>query len=379
MNKKFTLLLLLLSYLQQFSNAQIVQACLDTVANKPNAINIWLRSDLSTPIDTGASTLQFCIAIPDTFSGSLPTSITVDSSRWTATWQVGTPFTEGGFICYPIFTATSPLYVNFTAFTDYFALRIGINGGTATPQDFYLICLPDGGAAETGLFYMFGAWYSEGSQLFYARPNTTVNNQLSYDLINGNQGTGTSWAKIQSNVAMAIHAAQIEATWIDDDALIKCVLQGEVTEIQAQILQKSYDGYNFFDVVQTNTAETFMIDKDEKLKQFNEILYYRIKILCVDNNNIYSNTSTLTKNTMGAHTNVFPIPCANNLNIRNSNKMSQIAVYSSEGRLLQIIHPNSNVSKLNTTQLADGNYTLRITIKDSPNVEFIKFIKAEYP
>ena len=197
MIKKFTILLSCLFFVALTSNSQIVRASIDTDANNANAITIWLQSDLTTPQDTGISTMQFCIALPDTFSGVIPTTFTIDSCAWNTTdFSIGLPYYEGGFICYPIYNINT-LMANFTANVDKFAMRLIPVGGAALPKDFYLICLPDGGVTDgTGLFYVFGAWYSVGNNLFYDKGNNSVSNGLSYDLVNAAPGTTTSWVKI---------------------------------------------------------------------------------------------------------------------------------------------------------------------------------------
>jgi hypothetical protein len=228
-----------------------VRACLDTANNYPNAVNIWLRADITTPQDTCASSLQFSIAIPDTFNGIRPKSLNIDSSAWAgSTWIVNAPYLEAGFWHYDILTAYTPC-MNYTANVDYFAMRISPIGGTATPYTYYLLCLPDGGATTGGaLFYHFGAWLSNGSSLYFNRPGTDSFNQLSYDLTSGNPGTGISWSKIiNPNNPLALKNIVLDAKWQNEyDTKLQWKIIGDEMDIENYIISKSEDGNIFTDI-----------------------------------------------------------------------------------------------------------------------------------
>ncbi len=372
MIQKFTLIFALCINFVSYSNAQTVKAGLGKNPSYPNSIEIWLQSDLTTPQDTGVSTLQFCIALPDTFSGTPPTGFTIDSSQWVATWSVGMPYTEAGFICYPIFTATSPLYVNYTAMVDEFALRISPIGGTAVPTDYYLVCLPDGGTVGDALFYHFGAWLSDGSQLFYSKSNTTVNNGLSYDLAGGSAGTATSWVKLNASAPLAIGDNYVlHAYWLNDDAFLDWSMHANIEENINFELQKSYDGKQFVGI--ENLKQLNTVDKGARLNS-NTKTYYRIKV--IENNSFkkYSNTVLLHNNNSIAVTKIFPNPTSDYINILNSDIGARMLVQNMEGQILLENKSDQNNTKLDIRHLACGNYTIKIINKNN-SVTVHKFTK----
>jgi Secretion system C-terminal sorting domain len=343
------------------SSAQTVRACMDTSANHPNSVNFWLRADLTTPFDTCASSLQFSIAIPDTFSGTKPTTFTVDSSAWAgSTWIVNAPYLEAGFWHYDILTAYTPC-MNYTANVDYFAMRVSPVGGTATPYNYYLMCLPDGGTTTGGaLFYHFGAWLSDGANLFFDRPGTTSVNQLSYDITGGMPGVAPSWSKILNSVALPINNIALQAQWANTaDAQLNWQLQNDEASIGSYSIQRSIDGIKFENIYTSNNKITDFTDLAIKYNTNSNNIFYRIAATKKTGEYYLSNTVSLQKNTTN-EVYIFPVPATTFLNINLGNNSAVIYLYSNTGQLLQTENSVGAIHQLDINSLANGVYTVKV-------------------
>jgi hypothetical protein len=343
------------------SSAQTVRACMDTSANHPNSVNFWLRADISTPFDTCASSLQFSIAIPDTFSGTLPTSFTVDSSAWPgSSWIVNAPYLEAGFWHYDILTAYTPC-MNYTANVDYFAMRVSPVGGTSTPYNYYLLCLPDGGITTGGaLFYHFGAWLSDGANLYFDRPGTTSVNQLSYDITGGTPGVAPSWSKIVNTVALPINNILLQAQWANTaDAQLNWQLQNEEESISSYTIQRSVDGTKFENIFSTTTVLNEYLDATIKYQSASNNIFYRILAIKKSGEHYVSNTASLQKNTRN-EVYIFPVPATAFVNINLGVNSAVIYLYSNTGQLLRTENSQGVIHQLDINNLANGVYTIKV-------------------
>jgi hypothetical protein len=362
--KKISLLfILILLSCQQFLRAQTVQAAMDTSALYPNAVNFWLRADLTTPQDTCASSLQFSIAIPDSFTGVLPTSFTVDSSAWPgSTWVVAAPYLEAGFWHYDILTAFTPC-MSYTANVDYFAMRVSPVGGTTDPYDYYLLCLPDGGTTTGGaLFYHFGAWLSNGSSLYYARPGTTVNNQFSYDIATGVPGVAASWSKITDpNAPLSISEIVLQAKWINENAQLKFNVTGEVQEVvKYNILKGTMQ--NEFTTIATidNTMQENYNYTDSNAMSSDGRLLYKIVAIDINGKVKHSNSVNLAKPNIANSIIVYPVPVTNVLHIQLNNNSPEVIVLTASGQIVLSEKTAGVNHQINMSAMANGMYMLKV-------------------
>jgi Secretion system C-terminal sorting domain len=346
--------------------APTVRACMDTVANFPNAINLWLRADITTPFDTCASSLQFSIAIPDTFSGTRPSTFVVDTSAWAgSTWIVNAPYLEAGFWHYDILTSYTPC-MNYTANVDYFAMRISPVGGNTTPANYYLLCLPDGGATTGGaLFYHYGAWKSDGSSLFFARPGTQAINAFSYDLSGASAGTSISYSTLlKPTVALALQQISLTASWQNsNDALLHWQVNMASKNVKNYIIAKSTNAIDFSEIKSLSLVEFDRLNfADVMAKVDSKNIYYRITANLQNGSKIQSNVAVLTSSIVIRPT-VFPVPASNFINIIDIAASAQIALYDAAGKIIIAEKCIGSSHVIDVSTLAEGLYTIKITDK----------------
>ncbi len=363
MKRKLLLLTFLLNLTAKTNIAQTVQACMDTVANAPNAINIWLKPDSTSNTTTQASSLQFSIAIPDTFTGTLPSGFKIDSTGWAgSTWSTLPPYNEGGFTHYNMYAEVT-LNMNYVKNVDYFALKISPIGGTTKPYDVFLLCLPDGGtsALAGALFLHNGNWKSDGANLYYARPGTVAVNTFSYDNSFAIPGTGISYSRIiDPSAPLANNEIVLNAKWINDDALLNWQADLNTEDIESFTINKSIDGKVFKALKTleiTNNKSFDFLDANAKINAKN--LRYLITANLKDSKTLNSNMVTLN-NTQAIFTKVFPIPVSNILNIENMEPNSEIILYNNTGQVLFTQKSMDDKLKINMSSYADGIYMLKL-------------------
>lgn len=155
-----------------------------------------------------------------------------------------------------------------------------------------------------------------------------------------------------SAVAMNNDLSRIDWTIVDADA--GCKME----------LQKSTDGVRF------KTLGQIAVESNQKHYQYNDSNFtatgfYRIKINCVDEHEIYSKTVTLVKSSTG-FTRVYPNPITGNkLNVVNNEGFNAAKLYNSDGRkLLEVpVQKGSNVLEL-PSNISTGIYMLVLTGKN---------------
>jgi hypothetical protein len=169
--------------------AQLIQASLG-LGTSANRYKIYLRSATAqTP--SNISTLQFNVGVSDAISPK-PTMTVVSTTLSGVNWDISEA-TEGGFHNYQLTNTAASISKDIPADTDVEILEVEFTGLPAA-SSVSLVTLPDGGPSITSLFYCTGSYTSDGSNLYYARPNVTVNNQFSYDETGASTGTATSTA-----------------------------------------------------------------------------------------------------------------------------------------------------------------------------------------
>ncbi len=193
MKRIFTLsFLLLLFTLQSNAQAPLLQASIG-IGSTPSRIKIYIESN-QTFNTTNMSTLGFNVGVASTDAISKPTVVSASDG---ITWVINDAITEGGYNNFAITTATSPLNLSLTANTEYEVMELEFTSHTIMPNEVSLITLPDGGSNTLLLFSATGTPSSDGSNLYFTRPGTTVDNEFSYDLTNpSNPGTTTSTATL---------------------------------------------------------------------------------------------------------------------------------------------------------------------------------------
>jgi hypothetical protein len=367
MNYRLLLIITILAFYYANTHAQTVRACMDTSASNASSINIWLRADITTPQDTCASSLQFSIAIPDTFTGLLPTTFTVDSSAWLGSaWTVAPAYQEAGFWHYDILTAYTPC-MTYTANLDYFAMRVTPIGGTASPYDCYLLCLPDGGATTgSALFYHFGEWKSDGSSLYFARPGTVANNQLSYDLVGGSPGIAASWSKLDSTASpLTLLGMQLTAVWNGNNAALNLVVAGQQDEVLNYSMQRSTNGKDKFETIVaiTNTLQANYASEDVDAAKASNTHYYRIAANTKYGKVLYSNVAVLTRN-KGEQIFVYPSPVQDVVYIELADGTVLAELLTCTGQTIYKESTTGSLHKFNMANLANGIYLIRVSNND---------------
>ncbi len=190
-------------------NAQIMKASIGT-GSTATRFKIYLQGDASSAA-SNISTLQFNLGVSDA-TVPKPTMTVVSTTLAGVTWSVSEE-TLGGFYNFQVTTAASPINTAVTANTEFEVMEVEFAGGPAGLSP-CLVTLPDGGAGNANSLYLCtGGYSSDGSNLYYSRVGTTVNNQMSYDQVNGVPGVATSTACLGSAVTPMFFRTVQSGNW----------------------------------------------------------------------------------------------------------------------------------------------------------------------
>ena len=297
----------LLSGLCSFS--QLVQASLGP-GSTPNRVKIYLKA-AATQTPAGISTLQFNLSIPASTS-PVPTMSIVSHAFGSATWTVATA-TESGYYHYSIFTSASPVNINTTANVEVEAMEVEFCCGPNGTSTVSLTTLPDGGNGATdgkALFLATGTLQSNGSNLYFARSGVTVNNQFSYDAVNGSPGTSVSTASL-SGVVLPIKWLNFNAARQANDASVSWTVDND-QDNEKYIIERSFDGSNFAPLTEVGKRT------GTGIKQYNyidrnitnlgtKVVYYRIKSLETNSRYTYTEIKSIRLDVKG-ETSLYPNP-----------------------------------------------------------------------
>ena len=155
-------------------------------------IKIYIKCN--TTLTTNISNLEFNIGVADTDNIPKPTVV---SSASSIAWNISGPKAEGGYNNFYITSANSPFVYQLTANAEFQVIELEFSGHTILPKEVSLVTLPNGGSNGFAIFSSTGTPSSDGSNLYYKRPGTVVDNKFSYDLNNRqNLGTSTSTATL---------------------------------------------------------------------------------------------------------------------------------------------------------------------------------------
>jgi hypothetical protein len=372
-------------FLISTSFGQSVQASIG-LGSVANSVKVYLKT--TTPIGSAISisTLQFDVAIPTAFTPRPTPTLTPNTVNFAPiTWVISNG-DEGGYYHYIIETPTSPIAYTKLDGSEIEVFQISFSGAT-TPQ-FSLVTLPDGGGVPVHNAAIFlatsGTVQSDGSNLYYARPGTTVSNGFSYDLVNGLSGTTTSFATIGTGV-VPVKFSSFSATKKDKDAILSWVVENETATVINYEVERSIDGINF-DKINTiaknsGTSNIYNItDANLSAVKNNGIIYYRIKQIDVDGKFVYSDIKNVRLSEKGTLISLFPNPVQEFTTVKIDATEATDAIVTlinADGKQMQtsILKATKglNLHKLDMSNLSTGDYLLKVTM--GTEVQIIKVVK----
>ncbi len=393
--KKYLLIFLTTLYIN-INYAQTVVASLG-VGSTPNSIKIYLRPTITSAAAV-FSTLQFTVALPASIS-PIPT-VNVISTAFAAAapaaWTVEPPYTENGYLVYPIFTAVAGFTLPVTAGTEFVAMEVSFGGGPAGnfANAAHIICLPEGGTGGTGSAYFFcsGTLNSNGSNLFYARDGAvSVANGFSYRYINPTDpfrpaGTFTSYARLITPIALPVKFTYFSAYKSNNN----CVLNWYVENISGAVkyfeIERSFDGRNFEKIgtknpgVLVNNAANYEYTDVDVFASYKGIVYYRIKEVDNSGEVTYSVIKSLKSDNKGFALSLYPNPVVEKVNIVFSKDKAEpvvISIWDMFGHKIKEYNYEAqkglNNQQININEMAIGTYILKlVTNSETQTITFVK-------
>ena len=371
MKKIYLSLSILLSSIT-FCNAQIMQASVGA-GTTSDAIKVFVKT--STPIGSayGISTLQFDIAFP-TSAASPVVTLTPNTANFPGiTWIVDPPVIESGYKHYFITTAANVTYSKLDGSeTEVFEFRLA----GALANTLHLITLPDGGITTNAVFLSTsGTINSNGSNLYFNRPGTSVTNGFSYRA-NGTLGTfgdAISFAILSSVVPTKFTA--FSATKKDNDGLLNFVVENETDITEKYEVERSLDGTTFEKIntlvaVKNGAASNVynVVDANLANTKNNGIIYYRIKQIDADGKTAYTEIKSI-RLVDKAGLSAFPNPVQDYTNVRIDvleNTEITLTLVNAEGKQIMTktlqVQKGTNLTKLDMSPLAAGNYLIKAMV-----------------
>lgn len=358
------------------------------IGSTPNSVKIYIRPDITlTGVNIG--TLQFNLGIS---SLALPTATATVSSTTSpflapSNWSVvRSTDPEGGYYHYSIFTIVSPITINTVANTEMEVMEIAFSDGSIIPQNVSLVCLPDGGNIQTGLFYFTSTVLnSDGSSLFYARnSNVLVTNLLSYTL-SGLPGVGISTATI-AGVILPTKFLSFFATKSNDDAKLTWNVENEENnnyfEVEASVDGRSFKTVQRVNALRNGRSSNAYTTSDINIARYStKTIYYRIKQVEADGHVVYSEVRQLNLTDKNFSASLYPNP------VKTITKLvvdapeatkATILVRDANGKTVQHqsvqLVKGINQQQIDATLFAAGDYS--VTIMSDKLNQTIKMTKA---
>jgi Secretion system C-terminal sorting domain len=367
--------------------AQIMQASIGA-GSTSRSIKIYIKTSapLATPLQI--STVQFNIAIPSTFT-PVPTATFTANTTFLSTvvWGISPPVVEDGYLHYMITNNGAPIYSKLDG-TETEVLELTFSGNGTT--NFRLVTLPEGGVAATGgnaLFFCSSSTYnSDGSNLYYTRPGTTVLNGFSYRGGTGVLGDAISYAELTAPIVLPVKFTSFNAVKKDNDALLTWAVENEDSNTDLYEVERSIDGVTFEKVTtlakanNTNISNIYnTTDANLSLLKNSGVIYYRIKQIDKNGRSTYSEVRTV-KMVDKAGISAFPNPVKDfttvKIDLLEATDVNIVLVNADGKQILATTmqaQKGVNLKRVDMSNFASGNYTLKASIGDE--IKTISVIK----
>lgn len=369
---KRSIILSLLVLAMQVSFAQPIMQASIGIGSGPNKVKVYVKPTLA--VNGQISTLNFNIGIPASVV-PVPTMAITNNPFPGATFQINFTYVEGGFINYNIANLT-PFNVTIGAGVETEMLELSLSNGTPNSTNVSLVSLPDGGTTTPfALFYCTGAANSNGSNNFYVRPGTIVNNQFSYtsDPNFGNPpGTSISTATLGTLSALPVKWLSFDVIKQNNDALLNWSVDNEVDNKNYEV-QRSINGINFttigtVDKVGNGNSTHHYTYTDHNLSGLNvPVIYYRIKQVDIDGKYSYSEIRKLNMGLQSDLITVYPNPVKDGFYVAapGVRKNIRLVLFSNNGQVIQTreITPQQAANyyfDIKNLVLSAGIYSLQI-------------------
>lgn len=370
--KKFFFLSTLLLIINSQNFAQLMQASIG-IGSTPNRAKIYLKSSVTAM--SNMSTLEFNVAIPETVSPK-PTMKIISTIFPGVVWVTENSH-EGGYYNFYIATATSPIQYQLTANTEFEALEVEFSGGGPMPT-ISLVTLPDGGdlAISKGfaLFLCTGSPQSDGSNLYYSRPGTSVDNNFSYDITGKTKGTTTSSATIAT--ALPIKLSGFSANKKDGDAILNWSVENQDAQSSRFEIEKSFNGTDFENIGAVNFSSSAgdnysFTDRNVNVSDPATVVYYRLKMLDKDGQFTYSEIKNIRLYDKGLNISLYPNPAKSssklNLNLDNPGVV-RISITNVLGKQVSQTEFNGikgfNQKNIDLSGISAGSYMIKVQVNN---------------
>jgi hypothetical protein len=254
-------------------------------------------------------------------------------------------------------------------------------------------CITTTMSADSGLNLYCAAFNDSGfvaaspSTHFLADPGQSTTSQTySFDVPSGksftvvinevNSGTlaGTPYILSVSlsncSVAPLHNSINLIANAVDNKVPLQWNVINEANAKQYEI-QRSIDGNNFFALSSVTSSVTNSYTHTDALPVTGNN-YYRIKQVSADGSMAYSNIVLVKIADVNGVT-ITPNPASNYINIYAKSAIKQIQLLNPNGSLLQAVKPNATFYRMQLSNIAAGEYFVRIETADGiVNQKFIK-------
>jgi Secretion system C-terminal sorting domain len=373
--KKLIISTLFYTILLNSTFAQSIQASIGE-GSVANSVKVYLKTTTAIGAPISISTLQFDVAIPESFTPRPTPTLTRNTTNFPdiAAWTINNGV-EGGYYHYIIETGSTPISFSKLDGTETEVFQIVFAG--STPPSFSLVTLPEGGTSAVNNAALFlatsGTIQSNGSSLYYTRPGTTVSNGFSYDLVSGGTGTTQSFATLTSVVPTKFTA--FSAVKKDNDGLLNFVVENETASTLKYEVERSIDGTTFEKIntlvplnngVASNVYN--VIDANVANIKNNGIFYYRIKQIDADGVITYTEIRSI-RLVDKAGLSAFPNPAKDYTNVRIDvleNTEVTLTLVNAEGKQVMTktlqAQKGTNLTKVDMSPLASGNYLVKAMV-----------------
>lgn len=377
--KQFFLLSAFALFITSQISAQTMQASIGA-GSTPNRAKVYLKANVATM--TNISTLEFNVAIPESVTPK-PTMAVISTIFPGVTWNVNEK-QEGGYYNYYITTATSPIVYQLPAdLKEFEALEVEFSGGGMLPS-ISLVTFPNGGSNSFLLFYCTGSPQSDGSNLYYSRTGTTVDNKFSYDITGETQGTGISTATILAG-PLPIKLSDFTANEKNGNTVLNWSVENQDAQSSHFEIERSFNGTDFENIGAVNLNGNAInnysyTDENINISNPGAIVYYRLKMVDKDGQFTYSEIKNIRLYDKGLGISLYPNPAKNssklNLNLDNPGVV-RISITNVLGE--QVSHKEYSGQKglnqynINLSKVGAGSYIIKIQANNK--IQTIPLIK----
>ncbi|MEO8820869.1 MAG: T9SS type A sorting domain-containing protein [Ginsengibacter sp.] len=363
MKKISTLLLLMISICSQTHAQPTVQASLG-IGSTPMRVDIYIKCN--TTLTTNISNLEFNIAVADTDNIPKPTVI---SSHGSSDWNISGPNAEGGFNNFYISSGNSQFVYQLSANAEFKVMEIEFPGHTILPKELSLVTLPNGGGNGFAIFIAKGTPSSDGSNLYYNRPGTVLDNEFSYDQTNPqNLGTSTSSVNLVELI-LPIKLSSFKTRSSKNNSVLNWSVQNQDATSGYFDIERSTNGNDFTKIgtVVSNGLPTGNYSYTDENSGLAGTVYYRLKIVDKDGKFVYSEIKTVQLNNPDYGAIIYPNPLTKIsklvINLESS-QIVKVVVNNALGKMVKELEfsgiKGRNEKSLDLTSLANGSYFIRV-------------------